>query len=160
MISENGWVELKPLLITRVCNASVWPLLAAVVVIALIGAEAPVVAIVLVAVVFVAAAVYLGALGWRVGVVCDEVGIEIHGLLRNRRIARKEIIAITNFPAVRWRTAAGKVRWTPIFAFANPVKLVPFVERHNEAATSILQDWQTDSKPEPPKKKRRQRPAR
>jgi hypothetical protein len=153
-------VELKPLLIARVSNALVWPVLAVVAVIALIGNEAPVAVVVVVGIGCLAAAVYLGLQGWRVGVVCEETAIEIHGLFRNRRIPREEIVAITTFPAVRWKTA-GQARWTPIFAFANPVRLVPFVERHNEAATAILQDWQTDAEPEPPqKKRRRQRPAR
>lgn len=152
-------MELKPLLITRVCNASVWPILAGVVVIALRD-DLPVVAVVGGAVVCVALAVYLGFLGWRLGVVCDSDNIEVHGLFRSRRIPREEIVAITNFPAVRWKNAAGQSRWTPIFAFANPGRVVPFVERHNEAAIAILQAWQADDKPEPPKKKRRRRPAR
>ncbi|WP_433013654.1 hypothetical protein [Kribbella sp. CA-294648] len=153
-------MELKPLLITRLCNASVWPILVGVIVIALRD-DLPVVAVVGGALVCLAAAVYLAFLGWRLGVVCDAGGIDVHGLLRSRRIAKDEIIAITNFPAVRWKSAAGKARWTPIFAFANLGRVLPLVERHNEAAISILKDWLEDTKPEPPKKKRRQRkPAR
>jgi hypothetical protein len=152
-------VELKPLLITRICNASVWPLLVGVVVIALRD-DLPLAVVIVGALVCVGAAVYLAMLGWRLGVVFDADGIEVHGLLRSRKIAKEEIVAITNFPAVRWKNADGKSRWTPIFAFANPGRVIPLVERHNEAAISILQDWQTDSKPEPVKKKRRQRPAR
>jgi hypothetical protein len=153
-------VELKPLLITRISNALVWPILAVVVMIALIGNDAHLAVVVTAAVFCFAAAAYLGLLGWRVGVVCEEAAIEVHGLFRNRRIPRAEIIAITTFPAVRWKTSTGRSRWTPILAFANPVRLVPFVERHNEAAVAILQDWQTDAKPEQPKKKRRRRSPR
>ncbi|WP_203590831.1 PH domain-containing protein [Streptomyces sp. SID13031] len=122
--------------------------------------DLPLVAVIAGAVVCVAAAVYLAFLGWRLGVVCDGEGIEVHGLLRSRRIPRDAIVAITNFPAVRWKTVDGKSHWTPIFAFANPGRVVPFVERHNEAAISILQNWLADKRPEPPKKKRRQRPTR
>lgn len=151
---------MKPLLITRVSNALVWPVLAVVVVVALIGSDAHLAVVVIAAGVCLAAAAYLGLLGWRVGVVCEEAAIEVHGLFRRRRIPREEIIAVTNFPAVRWKSSSGRVRWSPIFAFANPGRVVPFVERHNEAAVAILQDWQADAKPERPKKKRRQRPAR
>ncbi|MEV8377109.1 hypothetical protein AB0P21_30490 [Kribbella sp. NPDC056861] len=136
-----------------------WPLLVGVVVIALRD-DLPLAVVIVGALVCVGAAVYLAMLGWRLGVVFDADGIEVNGLLRSRRIAKEEIVAITNFPAVRWKNADGKARWTPIFAFANPGRVIPLVERHNEAAISILQDWQTDAKPEPVKKKRRQRPAR
>lgn len=152
-------MELKPLLITRLCNASVWPILVGVVVIALRD-DLPVVAVVGGALVCLAAAIYLGVLGWRLGVVCDADGIDVHGLFRSRRIAREDIVAITNFPAVRWKTDAGKARWTPIFAFANLGRVLPLVERHNEAAISIVKDWFEGAKPPAPKKKRRQRPAR
>ncbi|WP_157630630.1 hypothetical protein [Kribbella catacumbae] len=152
-------MELKPLLITRLCNASVWPILAGVIVIALRG-DLPVVAVVGGALVCLVAAVYLGFLGWRLGVVCDAGGIDVHGLFRSRRIAKEEIVAITNFPAVRWKTRAGKARWTPIFAFANLGRVLPLVERHNEAAISILKDWFEDPKPQAPKKKQRQRRTR
>jgi hypothetical protein len=147
-------VELKPLPVVRVCHALAWPLLGVAALIALVENEVAVAVLVVAAVVCLAAGAYLGFRGWRLGVVCDDSGIEVRGLVRDRRISREQIVAVTNFPAVRWTTPVGKARWTPIFAFANPVKLVPFVERHNEAATAILQDWQTGTKPRPPKKRR------
>jgi hypothetical protein len=150
-------VELKPLLVTRLSNALVWPVLAVVLVITLVGREVPIAVVVVGGIASLAVAGYLGLLGWRVGVVCDEAGIEVRGLIRTRRISREEIVAITRFPAVRWTTVAGKARWTPIFAFANPIKLVPFVDRHNEAATAILQDWQAGPKPPKPRRRTRRR---
>ncbi|MEU0094602.1 hypothetical protein [Kribbella sp. NPDC006257] len=153
-------MELKPLLVTRIANALVWPVLGVVVVVELISNGARVAVVVVGAGVCLAGAAYLGLLGWRLGVVCEEAALEVHGLFRRRRIPREEIIAITDFPAVRWKAPGGRVRWSPIFAFANPGRVVPFVERHNEAAVAIMQDWQTDARRERPKNKRRQRPAR
>ena len=79
-------MELKPLLITRISNALVWPILAVVGVIALVGNDAHLAVVLIAAIVCLAAAAYLGLLGWRVGVVCEETALEVHGLFRNRRI--------------------------------------------------------------------------
>jgi hypothetical protein len=91
-----------------------------------------------------AVAGYLGLFGWRLGVVCDTEGVEVHGLFRNRRIARDEVTSITDFPAVRWKSPDGKSHWTPIFAFTNIHRVMPLVDRHNEAAIAILQQWESD----------------
>jgi hypothetical protein len=163
LISENGWVELKPLLISRISSAVVWPLLAALAVVALIGNGAPLGVVIGGGVVCLAIGGYVGLLGWRLGVVCDAEGIEVHGILRNRRIGLEAITAITDFPAVRWKTAAGKARWTPIFAFSNFQRAIPLVDRHNAAAIAILQDWESErhrtAKVERKQRRRRQRPT-
>ncbi|WP_328332239.1 hypothetical protein OHA70_13530 [Kribbella sp. NBC_00382] len=156
-------MELKPLLITRISSALVWPVLAGVLVVALYG-DVHLSVVIGVGLVSLAAAVYIGLFGWRLGVVTDDEGIEVHGLFRNRRIARDEVTSITDFPAVRWKSTDGKTHWTPIFAFTNIHRVMPLVDRHNEAAIAILQNWQSEPhqapKPDRKQRRRRQRPTR
>jgi hypothetical protein len=137
-------VELKPLLITRISSALVWPVLAGVLVVVLYGNDVPLGVVIAAGLVALAVAGYLGLFGWRLGVVCDDEGIEVHGLFRNRRIARDEVTSITDFPAVRWKSTDGDTHWTPIFAFTNIHRVMPLVDRHNEAAIAILQQWESD----------------
>ncbi|GAA0933793.1 hypothetical protein GCM10009554_19310 [Kribbella koreensis] len=157
-------MELKPLLITRISSALVWPVLAAVLVIVLYGNDVPLGVVIGVGVVALAAACYLGLFGWRLGVVCDDAGVEVHGLFRNRRIARDQVTSITDFPAVRWKSPDGKSHWTPIFAFTNIHRVMPLVDRHNEAAIAILQQWESErhrtaKADRRQQRRRRQRPA-
>ncbi|MFI5710618.1 PH domain-containing protein [Kribbella sp. NPDC051620] len=156
-------MELKPLLITRISSALIWPVLAGVLVVALYG-DVHLSVVIGVGLVSLAVAAYIGLFGWRLGVVADDDGIEVHGLFRNRRIARDEVTSITDFPAVRWKSEDGKSHWTPIFAFTNIHRVMPLVDRHNEAAIALLQHWH--SEPQQPAKtdrrqqrRRRQRPA-
>lgn len=157
-------MELKPLLITRISSALVWPVLAGLLVVALSGNGVHLGVVIAVGLVSLAVAAYVGLFGWRLGVVADAEGIEVHGLFRNRRIARDEVTSITDFPAVRWKSEDGKTHWTPIFAFTNIHRVMPLVDRHNEAAIAILQQWESE-RHEAPKadrrqRRRRQRPAR
>jgi hypothetical protein len=107
-----------------------------------------------------AVAAYIGLFGWRLGVVVDDEGIEVHGLFRNRRIARDEVTSITDFPAVRWKSADGKAHWTPIFAFTNIHRVMPLVDRHNEAAIALLQHWESERHPAAKTDRRQQRRRR
>ncbi|MEV6411973.1 PH domain-containing protein [Kribbella sp. NPDC051718] len=156
-------MELKPLLITRISSALIWPVLAGVLVVALYG-DVHLGVVIGVGLVSLAVAAYIGLFGWRLGVVADDDGIEVHGLFRNRRIARDAVTSITDFPAVRWKSSDGKSHWTPIFAFTNIHRVMPLVDRHNEAAIALLQHWHTEPQ-EPAKadrrqqRRRRQRPA-
>jgi hypothetical protein len=55
--------------------------------------------------------------GYRIGVRCEADRLVVRGLLWTRVIPRHRIRAVTDFPAVRWRTVAGRGRWTPVTAF-------------------------------------------
>lgn len=59
----------------------------------------------------------LAVRGYRLGVRCEADRLVVRGLLRTRVIPRRRIRAVTGFPAVRWVTGAGRVRWTPVTAF-------------------------------------------
>ncbi|MEH0573830.1 hypothetical protein QBA54_04895 [Streptomyces sp. B21-108] len=55
--------------------------------------------------------------GYRIGVRCEADRLVVRGPLWTRAIPRQRIRAVTDFPAVRWETAAGRGRWTPVTAF-------------------------------------------
>jgi len=55
--------------------------------------------------------------GYRLGVRCEADRLVVRGLLWTRVIPRHRIRTVTDFPAVRWETAAGRGRWTPVTAF-------------------------------------------
>ncbi|MER6423876.1 hypothetical protein [Streptomyces sp. NPDC001137] len=64
-----------------------------------------------------ALSVMLTVRGYRIGVRCEADRLVVRGLLWTRVIPRQWIRAVTDFPAVRWQTAAGRSRWTPVTAF-------------------------------------------
>jgi hypothetical protein len=55
--------------------------------------------------------------GYRLGVRCEADRLVVRGLLWTRAIPRQDIRTVTDFPAVRWETASGRGRWTPVTAF-------------------------------------------
>jgi hypothetical protein len=88
-----------------------------------------------------AAGLLIAIRGYRMGARYGPDGIEVRGYILSRRIEKKRITDITSFPAVRWTTAAGRRRWTPIIAFAGSAQTLPFVAKHNEACIDRLQNW-------------------
>ncbi|MFF4253710.1 hypothetical protein ACFY1L_21135 [Streptomyces sp. NPDC001663] len=69
------------------------------------------------AAIVVALSAMLAVRGYRIGVRCEADRLVVRGLLWTRVIPRQRIRAVTDFPAVRWRTATGRSRWTPVTAF-------------------------------------------
>ena len=63
-----------------------------------------------------AALVYVFARGVVMGVVLEDDHIVVRGLLYSRRIPIPSVTAVTYFPAVKWKSASGRSRWTPVSA--------------------------------------------
>ena len=151
--------ELRPLMFTRIVQAALWVVIAALVVGYLIDSQGLEPVGVVIALVVLAVGVVLAVRSYRMGVRYGPEGIEVHGLLLNRRIAKDQISKITNFPAVRWQSADGRSHWTPIFAFAGYGQLA-FSHRYNQFSILQLQTWNDERRPKPrnptkPKPRRR-----
>jgi hypothetical protein len=149
-------VDLKPLLISRVMHILLWLGLGVLGVVFWVGRrdQAPLGVVLAGIGLCAAAAVYLAVRAYRLGARYGPEEIEVRGFVLSRRIAKARITQITNFPAVRWQSEAGKARWTPIFSFYSLDRVATFVERHNEESIERLLEWFKPS-PEPPPEKRR-----
>ena len=60
--------------------------------------------------------VYLGVRGALMRVACGSDRIRVRGLLYSRSIPIAQITSVTRFPALLWRSGAGRRRWTPMSA--------------------------------------------
>ena len=76
--------------------------------------------------------------GFRLGVDCSSDVVVVRGLLRDRRVDRSAVVAVTDFPALRWRSGRRRLRWTPIIAFAQLGAVLSAVARHNDASIEQL----------------------
>ncbi|QNE20121.1 hypothetical protein F1D05_22150 [Kribbella qitaiheensis] len=86
--------------------------------------------------------VHLAVRGYWAGAVLEPETLVVRGFFRTRRIPKASITGITEFPAVRWKRADGKARWSPIIAFCEEGQRVPsFVRRHNEMSIQRLREW-------------------
>lgn len=92
-------------------------------------------------VILILVGVALAVRGWRLCVICDQGEVEIRGLLRNRTISRSRITELTDFPALRWHRAGGRVGWTPIVALMGTGRALAFVSRHNDEQLRRLGRW-------------------
>lgn len=89
----------------------------------------------------VVAAMWLIYRGPNLGVVLSEEAIRIRGLLWSRSIAIDRVLRTTLLAGVRWRSASGRTRWSPIMAFAEATAVIPRVSRHNDWAMDTVGDW-------------------
>jgi hypothetical protein len=140
-VRDDDPVDVRPLPLNRVLNALVWLALTALAVDPFVnggfsrGVEiAGTAGSVLIG-------SYLAVRGYRAGVLLEPEAIVVRGFFRTRRIPKAQITGLTEFPAVRWKGADGKARWSPIVAFAEGGNTIPFVSRHNEASLERLRDW-------------------
>lgn len=83
----------------------------------------------------------LAVRGYRLGVTCDHSRMVVRGLVRTRVIARERITEITDFPAVRWTTQAGRTHWTPITALMTSSREISATRLHKERAVKKLRRW-------------------
>ncbi|CAM5471966.1 hypothetical protein [Streptomyces aurantiogriseus] len=83
----------------------------------------------------------LAVRGYRLGVTCEHSRMVVRGLVRTRVIARERITEITDFPAVRWTTQAGKTQWTPITALVTSSGEMSATRLHKERAIGKLRRW-------------------
>jgi len=79
--------------------------------------------------------------GQGMGVVLSEEAIRIRGWLWSRSIAIDRALKTTTFAGVRWRSASGRARWSPILAFAEATAVIPQVSRHNDWVMDQVEDW-------------------
>ncbi|GAA1603278.1 hypothetical protein GCM10009789_66610 [Kribbella sancticallisti] len=152
-------MDLKPQLISRIAQTVLWLALAGIVIGYLIDTQGFEPVPLAISGLALALGVLLAVRSQRMGVRYGPDGIEVRGILLSRRIPRSQIVRITNFPAVRWTTEAGKGRWTPIFAFYGIGQLAS-VERYNQFCILQLQTWDEERHPKPvptPNNPRRQR---
>lgn len=149
-------------LISRIAQVVFWLALGGVVVGYLIDTQGPEPLILVISALVVALSAFLAFRSYRMGVRYGSAGIDVRGLVLSRRIPRDQIIRITDFPAVRWHSATGKARWTPIFAFYGVGQLAS-IERYNQFCILRLKTWDEDrhSKPSPnpnnPRRRRRRK---
>jgi hypothetical protein len=154
-------VDVRPLVISRVLNALAWVVVAGLGVDGWLGIglgrAGEVTGVACLAVV----GMYLAGRAYRAGVVLEPEAILVRGFIRTRRIPRAQVTEITEYPAVRWKRADGKARWSPIFVFFDELRTLPFIRRHNEASIQRLQAWDDRrrlvARRNPVKRRRRQR---
>jgi hypothetical protein len=95
----------------------------------------------LVGVLVMAAGAVLAVRGWRVGVLYEPGAVAVRGFLRSRTIPRTDVIELTGFPALRWRTPGRLPGWTPIVAFMGSPGVLPRIQRHNDEQLRRLERW-------------------
>jgi hypothetical protein len=79
--------------------------------------------------------------GCRIGVRCEADRLVVRGLLWTRAIPRQQIRAVTDFPAVRWETAAGRGRWTPVTAFMSGADEFASLSEAKAQCVARLRRW-------------------
>jgi hypothetical protein len=142
-------VDLKPLLITRIAQTVLWLVLTAILVGYLISTDIAWPLTLGISLVIVAVALFLIVRTHRMGVRYGPEGLEVRGILRSRWIPAEQVVRVTGFPAVRWATAAGSSRWTPISAFYG-IGQLGSVERYNQFCILQLRTWDEERHPKPP----------
>jgi hypothetical protein len=130
---------LRPLRITRFANGV--PGVFIVLMTLGLGSGRPVPLSWLPTVILLAVGVVLAVRGYRMGVRYDDTAVTVYGLLRTRVILKASIVEITPFPAVRWRAASGRLRWTPVTAFLESSRGLRFVNAHNQRCVDHLGEW-------------------
>jgi hypothetical protein len=148
-IREDAVVDLKPMLITRIAQTVLWLALAGIVLGYLISTQNAWPLMLGISFVIVAAALFLIVRTHRMGVRYGPEGLEVRGILLSRWIPAEQVVRVTGFPAVRWATATGSSRWTPIFAFYGIGQLAS-VERYNQFCILQLRTWDEERHPKPP----------
>ncbi|MDX2678065.1 hypothetical protein [Streptomyces soliscabiei] len=79
--------------------------------------------------------------GYRIGVSCEADRLVVRGPLWTRAIPRQRIRAVTDFPAVRWETAAGRGRWTPVTAFVSGADELASLSDAKAQCVARLRRW-------------------
>lgn len=128
-------VVLRPLPITRIANTTLgtavamlaWPLSVELSGLAAYAALIP-----------VAAGATLAVRAYRMSVSLERDGITVRGLLWSRTIRRSDVVALTSFPALKWRHHSGHHVYTPLTVFLNLGNGLPMVGAHNEACLDRL----------------------
>ncbi len=134
-------MELRPLLVTRFANAALGVMGTGFA--AALAVDPPSESVWTLPVAALGAVVGCGLAvrGYRLHVRCSDRTVRIHGWLRTRTVPASAITEVTEFPALRWRTASGRRLWTPLSAFAMDNGVIPAVRVHNQACLRRLTAW-------------------
>jgi hypothetical protein len=76
--------------------------------------------------------------GFRMSVEVDADRVRVRGLLATRTIPLRAIRGLTPFPALRWESATGRVRWTPLIMFFDADGQLAMISEHNERSLATL----------------------
>jgi hypothetical protein len=77
----------------------------------------------------------------RMRVECRNGSVRVRGLLRDRAVPRTSIEDVTDFPALRWRDGAGRLRWTPVTFLMDGPRAFESYRRHNAREIDRLRRW-------------------
>lgn len=84
---------------------------------------------------------WLAVRGYRLRVVCADGRVTVHGFLRTRVIPRAAVSEVTDLPAVKWTTASGRRRWTPVTALIGFSGELPGIARDKRRGLAELRRW-------------------
>lgn len=136
MTHHCGVTTLRPLPITRIANGA--PGFALALPAFWVAARVPVSMSLAVALPWLAVSAVGVVRGYRMSVTVTDDTVVVRGLLRSRTLPRGCVCGVTFIPAVRWRSASGRLRWTPVTAFADLGGSLASVSRHNDACVERL----------------------
>ncbi|MER5205319.1 hypothetical protein [Streptomyces sp. NPDC002825] len=83
----------------------------------------------------------LAVRGYRAGVRCETERLVVRGFLWTRVIPRTAVTGVSGLPAVRWTTAGGRRRWTPVWAFAVVSEETGGTRSRKRSNTARLRRW-------------------
>ncbi|GGY12417.1 hypothetical protein ACFY8X_08055 [Streptomyces tanashiensis] len=83
----------------------------------------------------------LAVRGYRAGVRCEAERLVVRGYVWTRVIPRAAVTGVTGLPAVRWTSAGGRRRWTPVTAFATVSGETGGVRSRKRHSAARLRRW-------------------
>jgi hypothetical protein len=78
--------------------------------------------------------------GYNLSVECAGQHVTVRGHLWTKTINRADIIAITDFPAVTWRSGDRR-RWSPLWALKAPARAFPAYQQQAALGVGRLRRW-------------------
>lgn len=66
---------------------------------------------------------FLGVRSLRVGVVVTEADLTYRGYFWSRRVERRQVRRVTDFPCLVWDSGSGRNRWTPMPCFMHSSRI-------------------------------------
>jgi hypothetical protein len=130
--THNAVMIVRPLLVTRLANTV--PGL----VVALLGVCGLSELLSFGRLAVIALGVTLAVRGFRMGVEIGSQHVKVRGFLWTRTVPRHTVRGLTGFPALRWQTASGRARWSPLIMFFDGLDALTFVSRHDQRCLETL----------------------
>ena len=85
-----------------------------------------------------AAGLVVAVRAFRMAVMVGERDILVRGLFRSRRIDRSAVLFVSAYPALVWRDARGRDRWTPLTMFYDSGRTLPRFTRYLDEPVNEL----------------------